>query len=302
MSFLEKYFGKSATELEVRDILNFFKRSQTEGRHLEFKSGEAKIEKVLKEVTAFLNTEGGLLILGAPREADIPGMVKLRSSFGEPEPSKITDSEFVYRKISEGIDPAPKGIFVQQVKFNSGSVFLIDVPASANPPHQLGATGTYYVREEDMSRPGLHTEVEKLFLKKRKADPQLKIMLEREPDSVLLTLNFFNASNVSADGLNFSLQCFPVRDQKDSRLSLEKHRGSFLAKGENWQEQIEILPRETTAYISVRYHCRDVEVRQKSAFVEIGNRQVKVLESFNSEQALFSAEDFFNRHSYLLED
>ncbi len=71
MSFIDKIFNKPIGSLQLKDLEEYFKEPQEETSILEFKSGEVEINDVYKEVAAFLNTEGGLLIIGTPREEEV---------------------------------------------------------------------------------------------------------------------------------------------------------------------------------------------------------------------------------------
>jgi hypothetical protein len=58
--------GKNIESITIQDLEEFFTSEQEETSILEFKSGEVQLEDVYKEIAAFLNTERGLLIVGAP--------------------------------------------------------------------------------------------------------------------------------------------------------------------------------------------------------------------------------------------
>lgn len=69
MSISKAIFGKDLFDLELRDLQSFFELGQEETEIIEFKTGDVSLEKIYSEVSAFLNTQGGLLIIGAPKEA-----------------------------------------------------------------------------------------------------------------------------------------------------------------------------------------------------------------------------------------
>lgn len=76
MNLSRTIFKKDIYDLEIADLIDFFSVSQEESSVLEFKSGDVTLEHVHREVSAFLNTEGGLLILGAPIEKKV-GSIKV---------------------------------------------------------------------------------------------------------------------------------------------------------------------------------------------------------------------------------
>lgn len=303
MAFAEKYFGKILSEIRAPDILQFFRQSQREGQHLEFKSGQVRIDKILKEISAFLNSEGGLLIIGAPREMDVPGLVESRNSFGEPDPSHIASSDLIYAAIQRQLVPLPTGIFIEQVLFNSGSVFLIEVRPSINPPHQINHTGTYYLREGDVSRPATHEELEKLFFEKRMPDLKLRIVLERKVGAVKLHFYVINESTRSARMPQLEVHVKPVLEGEKGRIiSRMEYPNPYLPQGVEWYETLEIKPQDPVFYIRIDFWCRDVPVRSKAAFVKVRKREAEVLQAYDSVQELyFNAHDFYYQYSYLLD-
>ena len=48
--------------------------SQGEGQHLEFKRKASFPEKIVRELIAFANTEGGTLLIGVDDDKSIPGV------------------------------------------------------------------------------------------------------------------------------------------------------------------------------------------------------------------------------------
>jgi predicted HTH transcriptional regulator len=69
--FSDSILNKTLEEITINDLKEFFSEPKDETATLEFKSGDVDVIKLYKEIAAFLNTEGGLLIVGAPRETKI---------------------------------------------------------------------------------------------------------------------------------------------------------------------------------------------------------------------------------------
>lgn len=303
-NWVKKFLGKPAAEVKAADVLHFFRQHQREGPHLEFKSGKVRIDKVLKEISAFLNAEGGLLIVGAPREADLPGLEKSRNSFGEPDPSPISSAGVIFQAIQQQLSPVPAGIEITQVRFNSGSVFLIEVQPSANPPHQVSRVGTYYLRDGDSSRPASHQELEVLFFRKRQPDLKLRIALERKPDLVLLHFYLINESTKSAELPRVEIHVSPVIDGQESKMVKRlNYQDIYLPQAVEWYEVVEVRPQNPVFYLRTDFWCRDVPVKSKAAFIKVHKREAEVLQAYDSSVELhFNAHDFFYQYSYLLED
>lgn len=293
-SWTEEIIGKEANSLIMSDLAEFFAQHPREGLHLEFKSGEADFNKLRKEACAFLNTEGGLIILGAPRENnEVPP---------RPDLSDIDNAAYVLQQITNGIVPAPKGLRVHQVRGEDGSIFLIDVAASDIPPHQLQGSGQYYVREGAVSRPAMHEEVERMFMENRKPSLDLQIEIERPDDALVVRLIIGNKSSVSAvdPAYNFSLS--PVRFESGKVFRRQNTaQGNFLAQDQRWMEELTIYPSEPRFFLNCQYYCRDVQPRVKAAFAEINHNKVELLSIFNSD--LHSDyQSWYEENLYLLND
>lgn len=165
-NFITEFFKKSVSEITIEDITALFASPQIETPTLEFKSGEASPEKIYREITALHNTDGGLLIFGAPRERD-------KKCYGELIPSKQKKLALL-QGIGSNIVPPPIGIHVHEIECGEGCVYLIDVPKSLNPPHQYN--GCYYVRFDEESKPAPHGFVQAMFQLRR--SPVLNAIIE----------------------------------------------------------------------------------------------------------------------------
>lgn len=172
MSLIEILFKKSIKELEFKDIQEYFTNDKHEANNIEFKSYDPKrnggfkeaYDAVVKAICAFLNTDGGIVIWGAPkgikRGDDIEKSYFLPL---KPVPHKIEDDQFI-DKISGRISPLCKGVSFQRInggKYDQDKdtfIYVIEVKQSEFPPHQFD--GTYYMRSEASTRIQPHQFVE----------------------------------------------------------------------------------------------------------------------------------------------
>lgn len=116
-----------------------------EGLTLEFKTKVPKAERIAKEVIAFANTSGGRLLIGVDDDGAIKGV---RDS---------SEEEYaLHEALAAHCDP-PVVFSTERIPVsNKRNVILVKVPASSTKPHKLisdsqEATGTVYIRVEDMS-------------------------------------------------------------------------------------------------------------------------------------------------------
>lgn len=251
MKYITNFFNKNPEEINLEDIENFFSEEQIESSTLELKSGEVEINDVIKEIAAFLNTEGGLIIIGAPREtkkADKTSFCK-----GEPTYSKFASKDWLTQKIFSNITPSPTDIFIKQIKSSSeGNIFLIDIPQSSRPPHQSNADGRYYIRMESMAKPAPHGLVLALFDKRRK--PKLYSTLKRTINSQFkdtIYVSIRNDTKIPTEKVSYLIDLYNVIGTEESNfrsiddelsgkklsleVSLKSVLVSFISSGNNFQ-------------------------------------------------------------------
>lgn len=150
--------------LDKEGIINYFKEERDETAQLEFKSGAADLNKIYKELAAFANTDGGILIYGSPSEQEekVKGDANRRYCVGDIIPSTLTKTEDdILSAVQSNITPTPPNISVKRIKLDEGCVYIFHVPKSNNKPHQH--KGAYYIRLNTMSLPAEHGTVEMMF-------------------------------------------------------------------------------------------------------------------------------------------
>lgn len=216
MSYIKKIFSKSIDELSVSDIKTYFETPQEETSIIEFKSGDVEINDIFKEITAFLNTEGGLLIIGAPRETkEMVGKNEKVICTGDLTFSKFRNKDWLYQKIASNIVPTPVGLKIFQHLDSNGAIFIIDVPQSQTPPHQCSSDGRYYLRLEREAKPAPHGIIQALFQKRRipKLVATIEIkQLSSTTDNVLIRIR--NDSTIPADKVSFIIDVYNINSVK----------------------------------------------------------------------------------------
>lgn len=160
MSFSTSLFNKELYDLEFNDIAIFFEENKEETLYLEFKSyvvnGDysKKEEAIKKAVCGLLNSEGGIIIWGAPIEVkDAKGNT---SAVGALTPfTSALDKDRLINILSSSITPLPVGIKVQVLKTpQEESIFIIEVEKSIEKPHQFD--NKYFIRLDGQTRIAPH--------------------------------------------------------------------------------------------------------------------------------------------------
>ncbi|TCK80888.1 AlbA family DNA-binding domain-containing protein [Albibacterium bauzanense] len=169
MNYCEQIFKKSLRELKYKDLESFFQQEREESEILEFKSlgrdtMDATLTKhVFRTVSAFLNSSGGILILGSPVPTEIikykkkvkicHGILTLTSEYIE--------KDILINRISTAISYMPIGINIQVIEQENKYLYLIEVQESNSKPHQHN--GIYHIRLDGQSKPAPHYLVDAMF-------------------------------------------------------------------------------------------------------------------------------------------
>jgi Schlafen, AlbA_2 len=150
MKYSNIIFGKDLNDLDYDDIVQFFTIEKEETLNLEFKSypttgsNSDKEKAVFKALCGLLNSEGGIVVWGAPIEGE--NADNNTTAQGALTPFSTTlDRDRLINKISSLIIPLAVGIRVQKLDApNGNSIFIIEVEKSNQKPHQY--KNNYFIR------------------------------------------------------------------------------------------------------------------------------------------------------------
>jgi len=245
MNLSAQIFNKDLFQVTREDLAAYFSVPREETSVLEFKSGQIKINSIFKEVCAFLNTEGGLIIVGSPKERQIAkaGTPQERFCQGKLIPSGFRDKEWIAGLIAANIVPYPAGIRIHEIQSFDGKYFILEVPQSSNPPHQFLNDGRYYIRMDKEAKPAPHGLVEALFYKRVRAqiraDIQIQSLEESDAGRSLIEINILNPSSFPIDQVSYLIRVLNIEKIIPNGDSLIKgfreEEGSFQLHGSSHQ-------------------------------------------------------------------
>lgn len=172
MGFIRDYFQKDPSDISYEDLVRFLEQRNEEAWNLDYKEyrPEMRLEDIVKDVTAFANSGGGLLILGISEVQDPLNHLKIF-------PGDITwcyptlSKEQLENKIHGNTEPRIN-VHIEPIRHPSRSgeaVYLIDIPQSETPPHQFKKTRKYYKRFNFKSEEMEHWEIADLFQKRMRS-------------------------------------------------------------------------------------------------------------------------------------
>jgi len=131
----------SVNSTDIRELKKL--AAEGEGLQLEFKRKAAYPEKIVRELIAFANTEGGTLLVGVDDDGSIPGV-----KYPEEEGHVISEALKKYCR--------PALLYKESIIAISEHKYVVrfDIPPSSKRPHYLVLdkdTKQSFVREKDMS-------------------------------------------------------------------------------------------------------------------------------------------------------
>lgn len=212
MIFTKSYFGKEKIdEITYEDVVKFFGEEQQESDKIEFKSFVSseelsrkadllrdKEKGIIKSISGFLNSEGGMLIWGSPvgeivdgkKEKVFKGELSLVEKFYEKDQfiSKLTDS----------LTPIPRGILFHRIEHDGKYLYLFEAPKSEYSPHQFD--NRFYMRIDGQTKPAPYHYIEALF--KQIKYPNLNGYIKLD------SCNLINSNQRSLYHLNFKVFLF----------------------------------------------------------------------------------------------
>ncbi|WP_024769758.1 ATP-binding protein [Aquimarina macrocephali] len=217
INYSQQYFGKYLNDLVYQDIVNFFVQEKEESDKIEFKAFHSTFgnlkknqEGVIRGICAFLNSNGGILIWGAPlgKKADDRTIFQ-----GALSPvTVLIEKDILISRISDSITPLPININVQIIEHSGSYLYIFETQISNYSPHQF--KNTYWARLDGQTKPAPHYLVEALFKKISYPNIEGYINLDRfgllpTGQSYLdISIYMFNFSELqNAHNLTYRLMC-----------------------------------------------------------------------------------------------
>ena len=141
----------------VQDIENLIENQIKESLTLEYKEARKNVNEIMKTISAFANTKGGVVIFGLKEKKGIPTSISWVNNRGT--------KEQIENIILSNIQPKLDGYDIRQIdnpENDDQSVFLITVQESIGTLHM--ANNIYYTRRKFKSEPMEDIEVKKTIL------------------------------------------------------------------------------------------------------------------------------------------
>lgn len=171
--------GKNFDDIDATTIQSLIDASASESVHLDFKSetyGKSDDDKreLLKDITAFANTLGGHLVIGIEEKDGAASRLTPLSEIDiDQELQRLENIRLA------NIEPSIAGLRMKHIPMSSGSVIVINVPRSFNPPHRttFKNSNRYYARHSSGAYELPLEELRLLFGEQRTIEERAKSFL-----------------------------------------------------------------------------------------------------------------------------
>src|SRR6266511_3523138 len=180
-------FVASIDEIEFQDISELVSTGAEEGIRLEFKGalstndgqpdrwmrnqsgiGRVARDDIAKEIVAFANAYGGVIIIGIDETNDHP---KRAAQLASPQIPHVVDcAEQLARALRSIIDPPIPMLDIRGVPSSPSSgegAILVRVSSSPSAPHGFGVPPAAYIRHGSESKPLSMRELQSMFFERR---------------------------------------------------------------------------------------------------------------------------------------
>lgn len=228
MTHIERIFSKQITELVYSDIEEYFSEPQIETDFIEFKSFDSSrtipqnFDLIHRAFCAFLNSEGGVIIWGAPRSTGSGNEIVFGGEGQQLRPiTSVPAKDQMVNILSGKITPLPNSFQLTVIANydNTQSIIVIEIVKSEYSPHQYN--NFYYMRMDGQTRYAPHHYIEALF--KQIKFPQIEAYIKFGSLNVHMSQEYRFPVEIMV--FNYS----PLQNESDIICDLTTAKGSFMS-------------------------------------------------------------------------
>lgn len=160
--------NKETWEWDITDVQRLINQNEKESAYLEYKACDAlqnndrSKNEISKDVSAFANAGGGIIIYGIIEDDGIP--VEIDKGYAQNEIDKEWLDQVINSRIRRKID----GVKIHQIPLDNVSgdrvIYLVSIPQSRRAPHQAWDK-KFYTRRNFLSEPMEEYEIRDIFMR-----------------------------------------------------------------------------------------------------------------------------------------
>lgn len=212
----------------LNDLEAFIKDEVQENIHLDYKDSRALSRKkpgeISKDISAFANSDGGIIIYGIQEERHLP------KAIDEGCDDLDITREWLEQVISSNIAPRIPDLRICQISISGGrSAYSIEVPKSYRGPHQDRVTKKYFKRYNFRSEAMEDYEIADIRARAQSVPPLVNVDVEIR-HSTLFFLIIENVGALPAKDVSFSFHP-PLRRQRDTQPPIFESGIRYLPPG-----------------------------------------------------------------------
>jgi len=183
------------------DLELLIQQQVQESLHLDYKSSaslsKSGQKEIPKDVSAFANSDGGMIIYGIEESGHLPVRID------EGVSNSVITREWIEQAILSNISPRIEGIQIQQIPLDSNnSAYCIKVTKSDRAPHQERKNKRYYKRYDFSSVPMEDYEISDVRARSRSVKPLARFDVEIRHGFLFMFL-IENPGDVAAENVKF---------------------------------------------------------------------------------------------------
>lgn len=187
--------------IKREDLELLVQQQVQESLHLDYKRSEALSKagqkEIPKDVSAFANSDGGLIIYGIEESGHLP--VRIDGGI----PNSAFTREWIEQTILSNISPRIEGVQIQQISLDTcNSAYCINIPKSDRAPHQDRTNKRYYKRFNFSSVPMEDYEISDVRARSRSIKPLARFGVEIR-HGFLFMFVIENPGDVAAENVTF---------------------------------------------------------------------------------------------------
>lgn len=206
----------------IKDLQALIRNEVQESIHLDYKDSRAlnksKRHEIAKDVSAFANSDGGLLIYGITEDQHLP------KQLDEGVDHSVFTRKWLEEVISSNVNPTIDDVIITQISLSPDkSAYVVQIPRSHRAPHQEQSSKRYYKRYNFKSQPMEDYEIQDVRNRSFQILPLVNFDIDFE-HSTMVYFQLENIGDIPAENVQISFSTnLPWRENRELP--------SFLSKG-----------------------------------------------------------------------